>query len=123
MAILKLKIKDINASAQVGDAAYYCKLNEASGGFSTGSFSTANYSDIVRMGKIISLIPSINEVRVNMEGNFTLPMPGDYVFFSKDNKVNTGDLKGYFSTVKFVNNSNDEAELFQITMNVEQSSK
>jgi hypothetical protein len=123
MAILKLKIKDVNSSAQVGDIAYYCKLNEAEDGFTTGGFNTANYNEIVRIGPIAAFIPVLNEVRVTVEGNFPLPGPGDYVFFSKDNKVNTGDLKGYFSTVKFVNNSNSEAELFQITMNVEQSSK
>jgi hypothetical protein len=123
MAILKLKIKDVNSSAQVGDIAYYCKLNEAEDGFTTGGFNTANYNEIVRIGPIVAFIPVLNEVRVNIDEAVPMPTENDFVFFSKDNIVNTGDLKGYFAEVKFINNSNKEAELFQISMGVEQSSK
>tara|TARA_R100000664_G_C2758988_1_gene148303 strand:+ start:3337 stop:3702 length:366 start_codon:yes stop_codon:yes gene_type:complete len=121
MAIITLPIKNKNASVQIGDSAYFCKINSHTDGAPIGGFNTARYDDIYRIGTIIAIGGST--IQVDVEEAIIEPEENDYVFFSKDNKVNTGDLKGYFSEVKFVNNSNEEAELFQISMGVEQSSK
>ena len=116
-----LNLNNINSSAQVGDSVYYCTLNLQTDNVPLGGFDTADYTDIVRIGTISSI--GLNNVRVNIDEAVPMPTENDFVFFSKDNIINTGDLKGYFAEVKFINNSNKEAELFQISMGVEQSSK
>ena len=121
MPQLDLKINDRNVSAQVGDTVYYCKVNVDTDGLAVGGFNISNYNDIVKIGKITAI--GFTTIRVNIEGNINLPSASDYIFFSKENKVNTGDLKGYFAEVKFENNSSEKAEMFQVTMDVEQSSK
>ena len=116
-----LNLNNINSSAQVGDSVYYCTLNTQTDNVPLGGFDISNYNDIVKIGKIIAM--GFDIIRVNVEGNIDLPSVDDYIFFSKENKVNTGDLKGYFAEVKFENNSSEKAEMFQVTMDVEQSSK
>ena len=43
--------------------------------------------------------------------------------FSKDNAANLSSIVGYFAEVKFVNDSNTEAELFAISSEIFESSK
>ena len=43
--------------------------------------------------------------------------------FAKNKEVNSSSLKGYYAEVKFVNNSNEKAELFSIGSGVSESSK
>ena len=48
----------------------------------------------------------------------------DFIFFSKDNTVNSSSVLGYYSEVKFENNSNEEkSELFSVGFEVTESSK
>ncbi len=133
MAIVAFRLKKINESMQVGDTAYFCSLNSESG-FPTGGFNTARYNDIKKIGTVRSIrrlnVPASQisfqgqySVQVDITENISEPEAGDFLFFSKENKVNIGDLKGYFAETKFVNNSLERSEMFQVTMNVEQSSK
>jgi|11_taG_2_1085331.scaffolds.fasta_scaffold11392_2 hypothetical protein len=122
--IIKLDIKNENDSLQRGDTLYYTKNSNI---ISKGGFKTSGYGDIVRIG--ICTLATANAVYVNCikpdgtENNINLPTKHDYIFFSKDNTVNVGSLKGYYAEVKMVNDSVSESELFQINAQVSPSSK
>ena len=51
------------------------------------------------------------------------PALGDFIMFSKDNKVNLSSLSGYYSSIKLRNNSKDEAEMFSVGTDFVESSK
>jgi len=51
------------------------------------------------------------------------PMLGDFIMFSKDNKVNMGSLAGYYANVRFRNSSREQAELFSVNTDFSESSK
>jgi hypothetical protein len=46
-----------------------------------------------------------------------------YIMFSKDNKANMSSMLGYYASAQFRNNSTDEAELFNVGVDVFESSK
>ena len=121
MATIRLKFSDPNNSLQKNDTIYYCKSN------AVGGFETSDYSQIVRIGKCTSVQKDHILVDVLQEdgtvNNINLPEINDYIFFSKDNKINLSSLKGYFAKVKLTNNSSEKAELFQVTLQTTQSSK
>ena len=45
------------------------------------------------------------------------------LLFSKDNKVNTSGLTGYYAEVKMTNTSLIESELYSVSSDIVQSSK
>ena len=49
-------------------------------------------------------------------GNF------DVIFFGKDNTANLSSMLGYFASVKFVNNDTSEAEIYEVGLNMFESS-
>tara|TARA_R110002051_G_scaffold315137_2_gene393050 strand:- start:1539 stop:2522 length:984 start_codon:yes stop_codon:yes gene_type:complete len=51
------------------------------------------------------------------------PSEGDFIMFSKDNKVNLSSLLGYYSLLKLGNNSTSKAEMFSVGANFIESSK
>ena len=60
--------------------------------------------------------------------NFTSPLfnildDESFIMFKKDEKINSTGLKGYYTEVKFENNSAEKAELFAVSSEVSQSSK
>ena len=48
---------------------------------------------------------------------------GSYMFFSKDNRVNTSGLTGYYATAEYRNYSKLPAEMFATSVNYVESSK
>jgi len=56
--------------------------------------------------------PSSNSLSVN-----------SFISFLKNNKFNKKSVKGYYAEVKFINNSNEKAELFSIGSEISESSK
>lgn len=60
---------------------------------------------------------------VETDNLYDLPTANDYVFFSQDNSVNLSSLIGYYAEPKFVNDSNEYAELFSVGLGVTESSK
>ena len=124
MAVITLvfNTNQINASVQVGDTAYY-STPESSGGY---SFEDSD-SGITTIGiiKSISLNDTTNmySIEINIDDEVNPPSAGDYVFFSKDRAVNVSSVKGYYSEVKFINNSKDKAELFSTACEIFESSK
>ena len=106
----------INISLQVGDLVY-ATTTMGVGGFDTSNTTLTQLlgpcSDI--SGNIITVDP--------IEPGSTNPLPGAFIMFTKDNRANLSNLKGYFAEVEFRNNSKDEAELFAVSMGVTESSK
>ena len=139
----------INASVQVGDTAHYIKINAGSGGFTTHTENT----QLVTLGTIRSITPQYTQGAVvaspqtdtsselmgndtTMDENIdsyqiqcfiesTTPQPttGDFIFFSKDRRVNENDAKGYYGEFTFKNNSRDKVELFATACQISESSK
>ena len=129
MPQLQLEFSRINESLQVGDTAYYTTSMGSSGQFTTGSVS-----NIIAFGIVTSFnstsIPCLVYVSwddgdYDNDGNPDImpPSQGDYIFFGKNNAVNSSSLLGYYAEVKFVNNSNEEAELFAVGSEISESSK
>ena len=113
-----------NISLQEGDVLYYIPTT------SSGGFETGEQESIVRVGKIttLTLIGDGFQVVCDVDASFgveTSDMP--YFFFGKDTTVNTGSLIGYYSRVKFTNNSTEKGdkkgEMFATTCEVHDSSK
>ena len=59
----------------------------------------------------------------NLIAQFGTPNIGDFIMFSKDNKVNLSSALGYYAEVKFKNNSEEKAELFAVGTDFVESSK
>jgi len=109
----------LNESLSVGDIAYYVTLATAAGGFqsSTGS--------ITSLGEVKVITKSTNTITVDVN-NTTInanTLNNKMLLFSKDNKVNTSGLTGYFASVKMSNNSTVSSELFSVGSEIVQSSK
>ena len=51
------------------------------------------------------------------------PIEGDYIFFVKNQTINSSSLLGYYAEVKFENNSKEKVELFSVSSEITESSK
>ena len=88
--------------------------------------------NLVKCGTVTRLIKSanilenqqrvFNVVTVDTRGG-TLPSTNDYIFFSKNQVVNTSSLLGYYADVKLENNSKNKVEIFSINSEITESSK
>ena len=112
----------LNISLQIGDVLYYADTTAA------GGFDTAEQSDIIRVGDVTAINQGTNTVTCNVGNTFYVDdsdLP--YMFFGKDNRVNTGSIVGYYSKVKFINNSTEnginKGEMFAASCDIFESSK
>jgi len=128
MASITITIgSSLNKSLSVNDIAYYAHLNAAAGGFQSNS-ADQNETGFKRLG-VVSVINNstntitINPLEINVTENELLPTNKTMLLFSKDNKVNTSGLSGYFASVKMSNNSTTSSELFSLGSEIAQSSK
>ena len=122
MALVTLEFtQPLNVSCQVGDTAYYVSTT-TDGGFNIAS------SSIVEIGTIIQIqdqlaTPTLTVRTSDTLAGFPETLNNQFIFFSKDNKANLSSPLGYFASVKFVNDSTTEAELFSVSTEVIPSSK
>ena len=107
----------VNVSCQVGDTAYWCPTT------TVANYETATQGDIIEIGRIIIVTLTSITVETDLFLNQLPTADEDYIFFSTDNKVNLSSLLGYYASVKFKNDSKEEAEIFQTTAEAFQSSK
>jgi len=107
----------INVSVQIGDIAYYAKLSPS------GGYDVSN--DIFEIGKIaeIQRLTSPYSIVCDNLSNNPAPDVNDFIMFLKDTRVNTSGIKGYFAKAKFTNDSNETAELFAVSSEINESSK
>ena len=127
----------INVSVQVGDTAYYTPVDVV--GSTNDAHNTASVVDTITLGRITEIINpdlfdgGISTIRVLCDlidpatnTPFTTTPPnitGSFIMFSKNKKVNTNSLLGYYAEVKFVNDSAEKVEMFSVGAGVQESSK
>jgi hypothetical protein len=95
----------VQDSVQVGDTLYYV-------------------DDV--MGEVlyeIGTVDSVTENTVTCTSQSNTPTTSSFILFSKNNKVNTNGLIGYFAEVDFINNSTTPAEVFYVGSEIFESSK
>jgi len=88
-----------NASLQIGDIIYYDD---------NGTIKKIGPVDEINSGSIVCTI----------EGDATGLTSTSFIFFGKDNQINTSGLIGYYAEVEFKNESTSEAELFAVSSEV-----
>jgi len=116
----------INVSVTEGDIAY-CLDSDPS---TSGGFATAGQQNIQLIGEILSIV-RVAPYKITCDlpnGTPTGLDPANnndpFIFFKKNEVVNTSGVKGYFAEVKFVNNQfNEKVELFAVSSEVKESSK
>tara|TARA_Y100000004_G_scaffold132316_1_gene149380 strand:+ start:179 stop:553 length:375 start_codon:yes stop_codon:yes gene_type:complete len=110
-------------SLQIGDTAYYSNVTSTAGFNTSSSFTKIGL--IKGINNATSLDDGTETTTLTCEIDTTTPVPttSDFIFFSKDNKVNLTSLLGYFASVKFKNNSTSKAEMFSIGCEIAESSK
>ena len=115
----------INVSVAEGDIAY-CLDSDPS---SSGGFATAGQQNIQLIGEILNINRITNKITCDLpNGTPTGLDPANnndpFIFFKKNESVNTSGVKGYFAEVKFVNNQfNEKVELFAVSSEIKESSK
>ena len=123
----------LNVSVDVGDTAYVANFGFNASGQS-GSHTHSRQNDIKEIGEIIEVSPLLingeSFIIVDDAGTnfslFNVVFIGNFIMFSKDNKVNSSNLLGYYAKVKMVNNlsgAGKAAELFSVGAEVVESSK
>jgi len=127
----------INISAQVGDTVYYTPTTyigddygDTHSAASGLGFVTSLKTDYITENTYVNVgtIKSIDANRLVMIVNTSLlanqlPTTSDFIFFSKDNIANMSTPLGYYASVKLKNNSITESELFNVSVDVFESSK
>lgn len=115
----------INTSVQVGDTAYCLDSDPAN----VGGFGTAEEQNIQLIGGITNIDRILNNITCDLPngtptGLDPLNNTEPYIFFGKNESVNTSGVKGYYANAKFVNNQYAEStELFAVSSEVKESSK
>ena len=110
-------------SLQIGDTAYYSSTTSSAG------FNTSNSFTKIGLVKGISNATALDDgtetttLTCEIDEATVVPTTSDFIFFSKDNKVNLTSLLGYFASVKFINTSPSKAELFSTSCEIAESSK
>jgi len=111
--------------------AYYVYTNE-SGGFDINSANIVEIGEILNINRVGVSGGSItcntelygNELEIGCDTVTTNQDCGDpFILFSKNNCQNLKSLLGYYSLFRFVNDSKDKAELFNVTVDAYESSK
>jgi len=111
--IIQLTNKIDNASLQIGDYAYYISATSL-----TDFDGQAVGSEPLLIGKITSMGNNV----ITVDAFKTIPI-GSYIMFAKDNRANSGSLKGYYASVKMKNTGSKPAELFAVSSEIVESSK
>lgn len=93
-----------NASLQIGDIIYY-----------------DDNGTIKRIGPVDTI--STSSIVCTIDGDATGLTSTSFIFFGKDNQINTSGIIGYYAEVNFKNESTSEAELFAVNSEIFLSSK
>lgn len=93
-----------NTSLQIGDIVYY-----------------DDNGAIKRIGPVDAIDTS--SITCTIDGDATGLTSTSFIFFGKDNQINTSGIIGYYAEVNFKNESTSEAELFAVNSEIFLSSK
>jgi len=104
----------INESVQTGDIVFAISNFTQAGGFQHNSLNNAR-----EIGRVVAFSnrdgtqPGPIEIHVEQTSSATVN-PGDFIMFSKNKAANTSGVSGYYASVKMINDSNKEIELFSV---------
>jgi len=123
MANLTLTFEQpLNVSISVGDTAYYASTS------SSGGFNVAGTTYTI--GEIISVNHKLKTIVVDTQLATGVITTSDFIFFSKNNIASMSSVIGYYAEVKMTNTDQDipanvskQVELFQVGMDIFESSK
>jgi len=118
MDIITLTIGNaINVSLRLDDIIYYCltTLNNDGDPIKSGDF--------IKLGKCTAIDYDNNSLSCEIPSADPRPPTGSYIFFSKDNKIHSTSMLGYYADVKMVNDDPDAAEIFGVGSEIFVSSK
>ena len=112
----------LNISIQEGDTVYAAKLvGGQSGTNHPGSGSTDTKP--VAIGKVTAINQGGGSITIDTYPAINSFAGNTYVMFSKDNRVNTSGIVGYFAECELKNYSTKAAEIFVIAADYVESSK
>ena len=89
-----------NASLQINDVIYYQDVN----------------GNTNRIGPLTSM--SGTTVTCTVDGDVNTLNNGNFLFFVKENEINTSGLLGYYAEIDFTNDSREYAELFAVNSEI-----
>ena len=115
----------LNVSCQLVDTAYYTSTSSGTsgdGGFTNQSGSIIEIGEIREINDAASSSPTI-KVETDLGYTALNGLSNKFILFNKNNKVNLSSPVGYYASVKLVNDSTVDAELFTVTMDSFNSSK
>ena len=115
----------INVSCQVGDTAYYVSTDTTQKtGFTVDTGSIVEIGTIVEITQQSGSSTFLDRIIVySTIAGWSGSVANRFIFFSKNNKANLSSPLGYYASVKMVNNSTEEAEMFTTAVNAFVSSK
>ncbi len=91
---------DKNVSLQINDVIYYQDVN----------------GNTNRIGPLTSM--SGTTVTCTVDGDVNTLNNGNFLFFVKENEINTSGLLGYYAEIDFTNDSREYAELFAVNSEI-----
>lgn len=118
MINLFLPITNLNNSLQVGDLVYASKTYTQSNSEdqqADPSQTDTGATQIVGILRRITAEPNVTILDVDETPfpNNYVPMPSDFIMFSKYSQID-GDVIGYYAKAKFINNSRKKAEIYSV---------
>tara|TARA_R110001592_G_scaffold76388_1_gene230541 strand:- start:561 stop:977 length:417 start_codon:yes stop_codon:yes gene_type:complete len=129
MIAIQINVSYLNVSLQVGDLVYarnttvQAGAKDAQQDLPNGQYTPTNIMNIVGiLLEIVSISPSVFELRINNASSSYTPGPNDFIMFSKHNQ-SMGDVLGYYAQARFINDSTEKAEIFSVGSEVIINSK
>jgi len=115
----------INVSVQAGDVLYSTRVNNSQSGSNHPNVGIGGPSKPSQIGIIDGIDYAANTITFTQAGGAPMfsASGNTYLFASKDNRVNTSGLLGYFAEVELVNLSTRAAEIFVVAADYVPSSK
>ena len=124
MATITIQVQRADyPSLQIGDTAYYSNITSTAGINTSNSFTKIGLVTGINNATTLDDGTESTTLTCEIDESTVVPTTSDFIFFSKDNKVNLTSLLGYFASVKFKNNSPSKAEMFSIGCEIAESSK
>jgi hypothetical protein len=117
---------EINVSVQPGDALYAAVvINNQSGSNHPNQSNTSTKPQMIGVVDDNGIDYANNSITFTSASSAASFGGGGnvYLFASKDNRVNTSGMLGYFAEVEFVNHSTKAAEIFVVAADYVPSSK
>lgn len=121
-------LNNLNTSLQVGDLIYTTSVTTQTG--AEDLEDDLNPLGVGNNGNIVGILRRITnagaatilDIDETTLPNTVVPMPGDFLMFSKYDQTD-GDVNGYYAKATFINNSKEKAELFAVSSEIVINSK